>query len=101
VNHGLGVVAGRGGGRVDRAEFRARARSLDARLQRLSADYEQLLAGVREAVDGGNALLDPDGTLDERLDLICFQLATTGSVFTRVEVGDEDGPANCGGGGRV
>ena len=81
---------------MDRAEFRVRARSLDAQLQRLAGEYEQLLADLRQDVAAGNALVDPEGTLDERLDLICFQLVTTGSVFARVELDGDQGRAGGG-----
>jgi hypothetical protein len=60
--------------------YRIRARPLDA-LQRLAGDHDHLLADLRTAVDAGDRHLDPDGTFDERLDRIVFQLLTTGSVF--------------------
>jgi hypothetical protein len=74
---------------MDRAEFRIRAEALDAQLLRLACQYEDLLADLRGAVGAGNAHLDPDGMLDERLDRVCFQLFTTGSVFARVDAEPE------------
>ena len=81
---------------VDRAEFRIRARSLDAQLLRLACEYEDLLTDLRENVSSGNPHLDPANKLDERLDRICLELFSTASVFARVDTGrraSEDAPA--------
>jgi hypothetical protein len=68
---------------VDRAEFRIRARSLDARREHLAADYEELLTDLRDAVATGNRHLDPDGMLDKRVDRASFWLFAIEPVFAR------------------
>lgn len=71
-------------GVLDGAELRARARSLDAQLQALAGDCEDLLADLRDVVLAGDRTIDPVGVFDARLDRICFELVTVGTVLGAV-----------------